>query len=187
MYTFPVDYFDLEICGLTRKLPLVYVGKSTRLASFSLLGDVELVEVVAGELEKKLKRLKFDFLVGPEVKVVPLVAELARRLGQKRFVVCRKSVKPYMVSPVILKPLPHFPKHVRQLVIDGGDAELLKNKRVVIVDDVVSTGVTMRMMTKIMEKVGAGVVARVAVLRQGEQFDNLENFIFLGELPVFGG
>lgn len=182
-----VDYFEIDICGLKRKLPLVHVSRDTRLASFSLLGDVELVSKVAESLERKLAKYSFDFLVGPEVKVVPLVQELARRMGQKRFVVCRKSVKPYMVSPVILKPLPHFPKHVRQLVIDGSDAELLKDKRVVVLDDVVSTGVTMRMMAKMMEKVGAEVVATAAVLRQGEQFDDLKNFIFLGELPVFKG
>lgn len=182
-----MDYFDLKICGLTRRLPLIHIGKNTRLASFSLLGDVELVEKVADELERKLKKVEFDHLVGPEVKVVPLVAELSRRLGHKRFVVCRKSVKPYMVSPVILKPLPHFPKHVRQLVIDGVDVDLIRGKKVVVVDDVVSTGVTVRMMKKLMEKVGAEVVAIAAVLRQGEQFDELGEFIFLGELPVFKG
>ena len=179
-----MDYFDLTICGLKRRLPLVYVGKNTRLASFSLLGDVELVEKVADELGEKLKKLKFDYLVGPEVKVVPLVAELAHRFKHKRFVICRKSVKPYMVAPVVLKPLPHFPKHVRQLVIDGVDAELLKGKKAVVVDDVVSTGVTVRMMGKLMEKVGAEVVAIATVLKQGEQFDKLDDFIFLGELPI---
>jgi len=180
-----VDYFDLKLCGLVRKLPLTHVGKNTRLANFSLLGDVELVAAVADELEKKLKKIKFDFLVGPEVKVVPLIAELAQRMKQKRFVICRKSVKPYMVSPVVLKPLSYFPKHIRQLVIDGSDSELLRGKKVVIIDDVVSTGVTMRMMKELAERVGAEVVATVAVLRQGKQFDDLGEFIYLGELPVF--
>jgi adenine phosphoribosyltransferase len=180
-----MEYYPLELCGLKRKLPLVFVGRHTQLASFSLLGDGELVEKIAGELIKKLVKIKFDYLVGPEVKVVPLVAEMARRLKQARFVICRKSVKPYMVSPVILKPLPYFPKHVRQLVLDGTDAELLKSKRVVIVDDVISTGVTMRMMGRLMEKVGAAVSAYTAVLREGKQFDELTNLITLGELPVF--
>ena len=84
-----------------------------------------------------------------------------------------------------LKPLSYFPKHVRQLVLDGVDAEFLKNKKVIIIDDVISTGVTMRMMSKLMEKVGATVVAHVAVLKQGEQFDKYDNLLTLAELPVF--
>lgn len=181
-----MDNYVLKICGLERKLPLIYVGRKTRLASFSLLGDVELVGKVAQEMSKKLAKVDFDFFVGPEVKVVPLIYELAKRFKQKRFVICRKSVKPSMVSPVILKPLPYFPKHVRQLVLDGADAVLLSGKKVVIVDDVVSTGVTLRMVKKIMEKIGAEVVATMAILRQGKQFDPMEDLIFLGEVPVFG-
>lgn len=180
-----MDYFDLSICGIERKLPLIFVGRNTRLASFNLLGDVELVDRLADELAQKLRNVEFDFLVGPEVKVVPLIHGVAKRLGQKKFIVCRKSVKPYMVTPVILKPLAHFPKHVRQLVLDGSDAEILKNKKVVVMDDVISTGVTVRMMNRLMEKVGAKVVATVAVFRQGEQFEEIPNLIFLGELPIF--
>jgi len=180
-----VDYFDLSICGIERKLPLIFVGKNTRLASFNLLGDVELVDRLADELSEKLQGVTFDYLVGPEVKVVPLIHEVARRLKQKRFIICRKSVKPHMVAPVILKPLPHFPKHVRQLVLDGSDKEILKNRKVVIMDDVLSTGVTVRMMNKLMAKVGAEVVATAVVFRQGEQFEEIPNLIFLGELPIF--
>jgi len=180
-----MDFYHLNLCGLERELPLIHISRQTRLASFSLLGDVELVEKIADSLERRLKKIKFDYFVGPEVKVVPLVSELARRFNHKKFVVCRKSVKPYMVAPVILKPLSYFPKHVRQLVLNGEDASLLKGKKVVIVDDVVSTGVTMRMMGKLMEKVGAEVVLQVAVLHQGEQFDKFEKFLTLAELPIF--
>lgn len=179
-----MNYFTLKICGLSRQLPLIFVGKNTRFASFNLLGDALLVTKVAKKLTLTLEKTDFDVLVGPEVKVVPLICELARLFKHERFVICRKSVKPYMVSPVILKPLPHFPKHVRQLVLDGIDANFLKNKKVVVVDDVVSTGVTMRMMGKLMEKVGAKVVAFCAVLKEGEQFDKFENLITLGKLPI---
>lgn len=180
-----MEYFTLKLCGLTRKLPLTFVGKHTQLASFSMLGEVELVKKIATVLAKKIRPYDFDYLVGPEVKVVPLIYELARRLDFKRFVICRKSVKPYMVNPVILKPLPYFPKHVKQLVINGNDAEILKGKRVVIIDDVVSTGVTLRMMHQLMEKIEAKVVLTMVVLKQGEQFDKIDNLIFLEELPIF--
>lgn len=180
-----MEYYTLELCGLSRQLPLVFVGKNTKLASFSLLGDTQLINKVADEFEKNLKKIEFDYLVGPEVKVVPLIYELSRRFKQEKFIICRKSVKPYMVTPVILKPLPHFPKHVRQLVIDGNDAQMLKNKKVIIIDDVISTGVTMRMMVRLMEKVGAKIVLCASVLKQGEQFDKFENLLTLAELPIF--
>lgn len=181
-----VDFYEIEIAGIKRKLPLMAVGKKTKLAQFNILGDVELVEKIAENLAKKLKNYQFDFLVGPEVKVVPLIHELAKKLGYKHYIICRKSVKPYMVSPIVLKPLPYFPRHIKPLVIDSRDAEILKGKKVAIVDDVVSTGVTMRMINKLMEKIGAEVVVNAAVIRQGrEQFDKLENFIYLAELPIF--
>jgi adenine phosphoribosyltransferase len=181
-----VEFYNLEICNLTRQLPLKKISKNTHLANFNILGDLELVEAISQELSKKLKKYNFDYLVGPAVKVVPLIHQLAEKLKHSHYIICRKSVKPYMVSPVILKPLPHFPKHVDQLVLDGPDSELLKNKKVVIVDDVVSTGVTMRMIDKLMEKVNAKVVAHAAAIRQGQnQFDEISNFIYLAELPIF--
>ena len=181
-----LEYFGLKICGLTRKLPLIPISKNTKIASFNILGDAELTEKVATELSKRLKKYKFDYLVGPEVKVVPLIHELATKLRHKKYVICRKSVKPYMASPTILKPLSHFPKHVRPLVIDGEDKAALSGKKVVIVDDVVSTGVTIRMISFLMEKIGAQVVATAAIIRQGEkQFDEIENFVYLAELPIF--
>lgn len=155
------------------------------MAQFSLLGDVELVNVLADELAVRLGKIEFDCLVAPEVRVLPLVHGVAVRLKHARFVTCRMQVRPYMVTPKILKPLPYFPKHVEQLVIDGRDAEMIKGRKVVIIDDVVSTGVTMRMIKKMMDDVGARVVGNACVLKQGDQFDRFEDLIYLGELPVF--
>jgi adenine phosphoribosyltransferase len=177
--------YTLELCGVKRELPLTAVGRTTQLANFSLLGDVELTRLIAKELSLKFKSLTFDCFVGPEVKVVPLLQELAGQLDYKKYVVCRKSIKPGMLAPIILKPLPHFPKHVKQLVLDGRDATFLKGKKVIIIDDVISTGVTMRMMTHLMTKVGAEVVLMAAVLKQGKQFDKFDNLLTIGELPVF--
>lgn len=181
-----MEYFTLNIVGLTRKLPIVAISRNTHLASFNILGDVELVDRLADELTKRLKDFEFDYLVAPEVKVVPLVHGISKRLGKPRYVICRKSAKGYMVSPTIIKPLPYFPKHARPLVLDGPDRELLSGKRVTIVDDVVSTGITMRMMGKLMDIAGAKVVARAVVLKQGDtQFDSIDDLIYLGEIPIF--
>ncbi len=154
------------------------------MANFSFLGDVELVDAIADTLVAKLRKYDFDYFTGPEVKVVPLVHGLAKRFGHKRFVICRKGVKPYMVNPTILKPLPNFPKHVQQLVINGPDAELIRGKRVIIVDDVISTGVTMKMMKKLMEMVGATVVKTIVVLQQGEPNGTLDDVEHLGVIPI---
>jgi len=180
-----VQYHTLKIVGLTRKLPLIQVGRSTKIASFSILGDVELVDKLALKMAKDLTKYKFDYLVGPEVKVVPLIQKIAEILGHKRFMVCRKSIKTYMTSPVIVKPLSHFPKHIKPLVLNGPDAKLLENKKVAIIDDVLSTGVTMRMISHLMEKVGAKVVVYSVAIKQGETFDKFDNLLHISTLPIF--
>ncbi len=179
-----MEYYTLNIFGLTRNLPLVHASRQTKLANFSLLGDIELVDVLADTFTKKLSLLSFDYLVAAGVKVVPLVHGIAKRLGHKRFVVCRKRVKPYMVDPIIFRPLSNFPKHVHPLILNGPDTDLLKGKKVIIMDDVVSTGMTMNLLHLLMKKIGATVVASAAVLRQGEQFSTIKDFIFVGEIPV---
>ena len=180
-----MKYHTLEICGLTRKLPLIYVGRKTRIASFSILGDVELVNKLAKKMARDLKKHKFDYLVGPEVKVVPLIYKIAEILKHERYVVCRKSKKSYMSSPIMVKPLSHFPKHAKPLVLDGFDAKLLKNKKVAIIDDVISSGITMRMIAYLMKKVGAEVVVYSVAIKQGETYDQFDNLTYIATLPVF--
>lgn len=174
-----MDYYTLELCGLTRKLPIVSLGPHLKIASFNLLGDGELVEKVAQELTKNIKKFDFDYLVGPEVKVVPLLQALAPKLKKPRYVILRKNIMGYMVKPVTNKTKP-------TLVLNGPDAEILKGKKVVIVDDVVSTGRTIRVVKELMRMVGAEVVGAVAILKQGERQDELEiPFTYLGTLPLF--
>jgi adenine phosphoribosyltransferase len=180
-----MDYYKIEFCGLTRELPLIYIGKHTRIASFSILGDVELCDTLADEMATQLKGKSFDYLIGPEVKAVPLIHGVAKRLKHKRYVVCRKSIKPYMLSPIKVEPLSYFPKHTKPLVLDGKDATLLKNKRVIVLDDVVSSGMTLRMMKYLLQKVNAEVVGYFVAIKQGDQFDEIENLHFLAEIPIF--
>jgi len=173
------------MCGLTREIPLVHNSKHTLFANVTLLGDIELVNTLADLLAKTFKDTTVDYFVCPHVKVTPLVHGVALRLGHKRFVVLRKSVKPYMESPIILRPLPDMPKHVQPLVINGTDAALLKGKKVIIVDDVISTGTTLRMVDKLMEMVGATVIQNVAIIKQGASQARIDNLMSLYELPIF--
>ena len=182
-----MEYYKLQVCGLTRNLPLIAVGRHTKMAALSILGDIELVDALTEEMAKKILklRLNIDFIVGPEVKAVPLVHGIAKKMGHKRFVICRKSIKPYMISPLVVKPLNYFPKHSKPLVLNGTDAELLKGKKVFVVDDVISTGVTFRMIGYLMKKIGAEVVGYITAVKQGEQFDKFENLISLVNIPIF--
>jgi adenine phosphoribosyltransferase len=181
-----MDTYTLTICGLTRELPIVHISQKTRLANFSFLGDVELVDRLADEFATKLKTVPFDYIVVPHVKAVPLAHGVAKRLGHRRFIVCRKSVKPYMIRPHNIRPLSHFPKHAQPIAMNGTDAELLKGKRVVVIDDVVSTGVTLRMMKKLLTDVGAILTGCFVVIKQGDNlFEPLENLTYLAKLPIF--
>lgn len=174
-----MNYFKLKYYNLERNLPIVSMSPKLKVASLNLLGDEELVELLAQKLKIKLKGLDFDYLVGPEVKVVPVLQELSRLLGKKKYVVCRKQIRGYMVSPVKI--------HSRDsLVVDGNDATLIKNKKVIIVDDVVSSGGTLHAVNQLMEKCGAKVVAKTAIFIQGKTVsENLSDLIYLAKLPTF--
>jgi len=174
-----MNYYTLKIDKITRQLPIISIGANLKVASVNLLGDTELVELVAKKLLIKLKHLEFDYFVGPEVKVVPLLHTLSRLSKSNRYVVCRKNIYGYMVSPVKTNLKNHF-------VINGPDVNLLKGKRVVMVDDVVTTGSTFYAIEKLMEQIGTKVVGKVAVFKQGDNLHvNNENTIFVSSLPTF--
>lgn len=154
------------------------------IANFNILGDVELTEK-AGEMlqiELQKRRIVPDCFVGPEVKVVPFIHHMAKRFGHKRYVILRKSVKGYMSSPHIEYPWAAAPKHVKKLVMSLPDKEYLIGKKVVLIDDVVSTGATMELLKKTMEKIGALVLARCSIFKQGDRYNG--DIISLANLPV---
>lgn len=174
-----MEYYNLKLGGLNRELPIIKVAPSIKIASFNLLGDVELVNVSAKLLCKKLDGIKFDVLVGPEVKVVPLIYKMADILGQKNYVIVRKNIMGYMVSPIKSEGR-------TGLVLDGRDAQFIKNKKVVIVDDVVSTGKTLKVVVDLMKQVGANVVETCAIFKQGDPENSLvKDLMCLAKLPVF--
>jgi adenine phosphoribosyltransferase len=174
-----MEYYSLQLCGLKRKLPIVSLGPKLKIASFNLLGDGELVEAVAQALMRKLKKFEFDYLVGPEVKVVPLLQVLSQKMKKPRYIILRKNIMGYMVKPMTNKTKPN-------LVLNGPDAEILKGKKVVIVDDVVSTGRTIKVVQEVMKMAKAETMAAIAVLKQGEKEDEINiPFTYLGKLPLF--
>ena len=176
-----MDHYPLDFYGIKRDLPILSIAPKVKIASFSLLGDVEITQKSAEVLAKKLKDIEFDYLVGPEVKVVPLLFALSSMLHKSHFIVCRKSVKGYMIAPLIYKT--KYKTKTFMLVLDGADALRIKNKKVVIIDDVVSSGTTINSLYKFLTSSGARVAAIASIFKQSQQFHN--DLIYLQELPVF--
>ncbi len=173
----------LEICGLRRELPVVRVGDNLWIASFVMLGDAELVNVCAANLAARLSGYEVECLVGPEAKVVPLLQAMSTFMGLKRYVVCRKSVKAYMQDPLVCRVESITTRGVQELVLDGVDVGRLRGRRVAIVDDVVSTGGSLKGVEELLTRAGAEIVCRAAVLKEGDFYQG--DLIYLEYLPVF--
>ena len=174
--------YELEICGLKRTLPVIQVAPDLWIASFVILGDTQLVNACAGALASRLSSYDFDVIVGPEAKAVPLLQALSTLLGHQRYVVCRKSVKAYMQNPVRVEVESITTKGTQALVLDGIDADRIKGKRVAVVDDVVSTGGSMVSVEALMNKAGATIACRAAILKEGSSYSG--DLIYLQDLPV---
>ena len=155
---------------------MVRISPRYKVASINLLGDVELVNKAAAALVKKLDQVDFDYLVGPEVKVVPLIHRMSELLAKKHYMICRKSIMGYMTQPVSSQNEP-------KLVLDGGDATKLRGKKVILVDDVVSTGRTLNVLKDLMSRVGASVAGSVAIFKQGEAVVPAD-LVYLEKLPL---
>ena len=177
------EYYNLEIDGFHRKLKVVPINENTWIAGFNMLGDVNLVNFCAGSLASKLAKIDFDYIMGPEAKVIPLLQALANFLGHTRYVVCRKNVKGYMKNPVTIEVESITTPGKQKLVLNGSDVERIKGKKVILVDDVVSTGGTFNALDEMVEEVGAEVAGRAAVLKEGDIYK--KDLIYLQDLPIF--
>lgn len=169
----------IQIGAQRRELQVVDVG-AVSVALLNLLGDTALTEAAADELVTRIPP-GIECLVTPEVKAVPLAHAMSVRTGLP-YVVARKTVKPYMVDPVVRSVLSITTGKPQLLVIDGADVARLAGRRVAIVDDVVSTGGTLDSLLELLEEVGADVAATLVVFTEGEARDDV---IALGHLPLF--
>ena len=171
----------VEVAGLTRDLPLFEVAPGVRIAVFNLLGDAEVVKATAGALAERLGDVDHDALVTAETKSVPLVYHLAL-VSAKPWVVLRKAYKPYMGEAISATTHSITTGAQQTLHLDEKDQALVRGKRVVLVDDVISTGSTVDGMRDLMDQVGATIVAQAAVFTEGDPRDDV---VALGHLPVF--
>ena len=164
------EWYDITVAGLRRRLPVVPINDSLWIAAFVLWGDVELTNLSARLLAERLRAFRFDYVVSVEAKALPLAHMIATYLSDPQsgryfpYVVCRKSVKGYMKSPLTVEVKSITTAATQTLVLDGSEAARLAGARVAVVDDVVSTGGSLRAVDELMRRVGAQVVARAAVL-----------------------
>jgi len=179
----PRKTYPVEIAGVHRELPIFQVAPGLSIAVLNLLGDTELVQACSHALAERLSRLNFDVIVTAEAKSIPLAHALSVEI-HKPYIVLRKAYKPYMGVALMSETLSITTGHPQTLYLDEKDQSLLAGKRVVLLDDVISTGSTLQGMEQLMEKAGAQIILRTAVFTEGDQA-NWTHIVALGNLPLF--
>lgn len=175
------EYYTLKIAGLTRELEKFPVSDKLDIAAFIIFGDVELTIKATEELLKKLP--EFDVILTPEAKSIPIAYEMARQSG-KPYIVARKGVKVYMRNPLDVSVTSITTKTEQHLYLGESEVEMIKGKRVLIVDDVISTGESLIAVRNLVKEAGAIEAASCAILAEGDAADR-DDIIFLEKLPLF--
>ena len=174
--------YTLHVAGLTRELPIIKLSYDLSIASFVILGDTEIVRKTAPIIAKKLPEV--DFIVTAEAKGIPLAYEISRILNLNEYVVARKSIKAYMEEPIEVEINSITTTNSQKLYLNNQDAKKIKGKRVALVDDVISTGQSLKALERLVEKAGGKVLAKAAILAEGDAKDR-KDIIFLEALPLF--
>ena len=177
------ETYAVEIAGLKRNLRLFEIKPGLKIAILNILGDTELVQACARELAQQIKDLDYDLLVTAEAKSIPLAHALSVE-SKKPYVVLRKTYKPYMGDALQAETLSITTGQPQTLILDEKDIGLVDGKKVLIVDDVISTGSTLQGMRMVLDKAGASVVGQAAIFTEGDRAQWM-HIISLGHLPLF--
>ncbi len=173
--------YKMKIAGLERSLPLCPISDELNIGAFIIFGDVELTVAASAELLKLAP--EHDILITAESKGIPLVYEMARQAGEG-YIIARKSAKLYMRDPFSVRVKSITTAGVQTLYLDGNDKARMDGKRVIIVDDVISTGESLRALEELVTQAGGNIVARMAVLAEGEAAER-KDITYLEHLPLF--
>lgn len=175
--------YPVEVAGVRRDLRLFQIKPGLKIAILNILGDTEFVEACANALAEKIAAVDYDILVTAEAKSIPLAHALSVATS-KPYVILRKSYKPYMGDALQAETLSITTGQPQTLFLDEKDRDLIQGKKVIILDDVISTGSTLQGMRLLLQKAGADVVAEAAIFTEGERA-KWANIYSLGHLPVF--
>ena len=175
-------YYRMKVAGLERDLPICPVNEKLYIAGFVIFGDPELTEATARELLKKAP--EYDYILTAEAKGIPLAHEMARQAGDARYMLARKAPKLYMRDLFSVSVRSITTAKEQTLYLDGADAALMKGKRILIVDDVISTGESLAALEALAEKAGGIICGRMAILAEGDAQDR-EDLVYLEKLPLF--
>ena len=175
-------YYTMNVAGLKRNLPICPVNENLYIAGFVIFGDPELTEACARELLAKAPA--YDYIITAEAKGIPLAHEMARQAGDSKYILARKAPKLYMQDVFEVSVNSITTAKEQKLYLDGADAALMKGKRILIVDDVISTGESLKALEALVEKAGGEICGRMAILAEGDAQDR-GDLIYLEKLPLF--
>ena len=176
--------YTMTIAGLKRELPICKVNDDLYIGAFICFGDAEVTEAAATAMLKKLEGIEYDYLFTAEAKSIPLIHEMARQSGAKKYFIARKGPKVYMPDPISVADQSITTLAQQMLYLGSDDAALIKGKKIVIMDDVISTGGSLKAMEDLVALAGGTVVARIAVLAEGDAARR-HDIRFLAPLPLF--
>ena len=175
-------YYKMKIAGVDRALPLCPLNDHLMIGAFVIFGDPELTTACAQALLDRAP--EYDYMISAEAKGIPLVHEMARLAGNQRYLLARKAPKLYMTGVFEAEVRSITTAKDQKLYLDIADAELMKGKRILIVDDVISTGESLRALENLVEKAGGVICGRMTILAEGDA-QNREDLIYLEKLPLF--
>ena len=173
--------YNIDICGLKRDLPICPVNENLSIGAFVIFGDVELTVHCARELLARAP--EFDYLIAPEAKAIPLVYEMSRQSGVK-YLLARKVAKAYMSEAFKVTVRSITTAGEQTLVLDKADADRMRGKRIVIIDDVISTGESLHAVEELVKTAGGEIVAKMAILAEGDAITR-PDITVLAPLPLF--
>jgi len=175
-------YYRMNIAGLDRDLPICPVTEDLYIAGFVIFGDPELTVACAKELLAKAP--EYDYIITAEAKGIPLAHEMARQAGDKKYLLARKAPKLYMKDVIEYKVRSITTAREQTLYLDGADAALMQGKKILIVDDVISTGESLLALEALVERAGGIITGRMAILAEGDA-QGREDLVYLEKLPLF--
>ena len=176
--------YPITVAGLQRDLPICKVTDDLYIGAFICFGDAELTVACAREMLRLVDQDSYDYMLTAEAKSIPLIHEMARQSGAKKYFIARKGPKVYMPDPISVEDKSITTAAQQKLFLGSDDAALIRGKKILLVDDVISTGESLRAMEELVNEAGGIIVGKMAVLAEGGAADR-KDILFLEKLPVF--